>query len=67
MDPGILFCACESDHCLVLSMQPIHWYSPLLVVTYAFECDSVFNNFLGAITSSGSVVSESERLMLCWL
>ena len=58
MDHGILFCAC------VLSMQPIHWYSPLLVVTYAFECDSVFNNFLGAITSSGSVVSDSDHAVL---
>ena len=63
MDHGILFSACESDHCLVLSMQPIHWYSPLLVVMHAFECDSVFNNFLGAITSSGSVVSESDALL----
>ena len=29
------------------------WYSPLLIVPmFAFECDSVFNNF-SAITSSG--------------
>ena len=56
-----LFGFIHADYTLVLTTVGSY-----LCVTYAFECDSVFNNFFGAITSSRSVV-DGQNQMLCWL